>query len=140
MMSISIDPENDTPAQRMSTRSAGGAQWQHHTASHATSVMPQKASHYRGDRMNHQPVTLLRRAAGQPWVRLKGSPRPMNWPRSARDAEPGLTSVRLRVLVKAKMLSSVSVSQAHFVTMAKIWFTVFRSRSVPNLRRSRSLI
>ena len=35
--------------------------------------MLQKAfATYRGDKMNHQPVTLLRRAAGQPWVRLEG--------------------------------------------------------------------
>jgi protein SCO1/2 len=75
MMSISIDPENDTPAQlrEYAKRFGAGAQWQHYTGSHASSVTVQKAfATYRGDKMNHQPVTLLRRAAGQPWVRLEG--------------------------------------------------------------------
>jgi len=75
MMSISIDPENDTPAQLRdyAKRFSAGAQWQHYTGSHATSVMLQKAfATYRGDKMNHLPVTLLRRGVGQPWVRLEG--------------------------------------------------------------------
>lgn len=75
MMSISIDPENDTPQQlrEYARRFSAGAQWQHYTSTHATSVAVQKAfGTYRGDKMNHQPVTLLRRAAGQRWIRLEG--------------------------------------------------------------------
>lgn len=75
MVSISIDPENDTPAQlrEYARRFGAGPQWQHYTGSSAASVAVQKAfATYRGDKMNHQPVTLLRRAVGQPWVRLEG--------------------------------------------------------------------
>lgn len=75
MVSISIDPENDTPAQlrEYAKRFGAGPQWQHYTGSSATSVAVQKAfATYRGDKMNHQPVTLLRRDVGQPWVRLEG--------------------------------------------------------------------
>lgn len=75
MVSISIDPENDTPAQlrEYAKRFGAGPQWQHYTGSSAASVAVQKAfATYRGDKMNHQPVTLLRRTAGQPWVRLEG--------------------------------------------------------------------
>lgn len=75
MMSISIDPENDTPARlrEYARRFGAGPQWQHYTASNAASIAVQKAfATYRGDKMNHQPVTLLRRSAGQPWVRLEG--------------------------------------------------------------------
>ncbi len=75
MMSISIDPENDTPAQlrEYARRFGAGPQWQHYTGSSAASVAVQKAfAAWRGDKMNHQPLTLLRRAAGQRWVRLEG--------------------------------------------------------------------
>ena len=75
MMSISIDPENDTPAQlrEYASRFGAGPQWQHYTGSSAASVAVQKAfAAWRGDKMNHQPLTLLRRAAGQRWVRLEG--------------------------------------------------------------------
>ena len=64
-----------TPAQlrEYAKRFGAGPQWQHYTGSSAASVAVQKAfATYRGDKMNHQPVTLLRRTAGQPWVRLEG--------------------------------------------------------------------
>ncbi len=75
MMSISIDPENDTPAQlrEYAKRFGAGPQWQHYTGSSAASVAVQKAfATYRGDKMNHQPVTLLRAPGATRWVRLEG--------------------------------------------------------------------
>ena len=37
------------------------------------SVAAQRAfKSYRGDKMNHTPVTFLRAAPGQPWVRIDG--------------------------------------------------------------------
>jgi protein SCO1/2 len=75
MVSISIDPEYDTPARLVDYRKKYGAmgQWQHFTGTVEASVAAQKAfDAYRGDKMNHVPLTLLRAAPGQPWVRLEG--------------------------------------------------------------------
>jgi protein SCO1/2 len=75
MVSISIDPEYDTPARlaEYAKRFGAKAQWQHYTGTSQASVSLQKAFDvYRGDKMNHAPVTLLRAAPGKPWVRLDG--------------------------------------------------------------------
>jgi protein SCO1 len=75
MVSISIDPEEDTPARlnEYSKRYHPGAQWTFLTGTVEASVSAQRAfDAYRGDKMNHVPVTFFRRAPGQPWVRLDG--------------------------------------------------------------------
>lgn len=75
MVSISTDPEQDTPARLRdyAQRFSAGAQWRHYTGSVAASVAAQKAFNaYRGDKMSHDPLTLMRLAPGQPWVRLDG--------------------------------------------------------------------
>lgn len=75
MVSISIDPEQDTPPalRAYAGRYGAGPQWQLLTGSLADSVAVQRAFDvYRGDKMNHQPATFLRARAGQPWVRLDG--------------------------------------------------------------------
>lgn len=76
MVSISIDPENDTPARlkEYAARFQAGSQWRMLTGSLADSIAVQRAfDAFRGDKMNHEPVTFLR-AGGpdQPWVRLDG--------------------------------------------------------------------
>jgi protein SCO1/2 len=75
LISISIDPEEDTP-ERLSAyakRFDAGPQWRFYTGSHADSVSMQKAFHaYFGDKMHHRPTTFLRAAPGAPWVRLDG--------------------------------------------------------------------
>jgi len=74
-MSVSIDPDNDTPARlrEYAKRFSAGPQWNHYTGTLAASVALQKAFNaYRGDKMNHQPTTYLRAAPGKPWVRLDG--------------------------------------------------------------------
>jgi protein SCO1/2 len=75
LVSISIDPEYDTPkriaahARKFQAR----AQWQHYTGSAETSVAIQRAfDAYVGDKMNHMPITFLRAPAGKNWVRLEG--------------------------------------------------------------------
>lgn len=75
MVSISIDPEQDTPsrlrdyAQRFGTAGT----WAHYTSSSADAVAIQRAmSAWWGDKMNHQPVSFIRPAKGQTWVRLQG--------------------------------------------------------------------
>lgn len=75
MVSISIDPEQDTPAalKAYAGKYDAGPQWQMLTGSLDDSIAVQRAFDvYRGDKMNHQPATFLRAAPGQPWVRLAG--------------------------------------------------------------------
>jgi len=75
MMSISIDPEEDTPRRLAEFRKKYGAgpQWHHYTGSVEASVATQRAfGVYTGDKMGHTPVTLYRAAPGQQWVRLDG--------------------------------------------------------------------
>jgi protein SCO1/2 len=75
MVSISIDPEQDTPARlrNYAKQYQAGAQWNHYTGTTEASLAIQRAFDvYRGNKMNHNPVTLLRVAPGQPWLRLDG--------------------------------------------------------------------
>ena len=75
MVSISIDPEYDTAPrlEAYAKKYAASAQWQFYTGTLQDSVSLQKAfDAYRGDKMNHTPVTYLRSAPGKPWVRLDG--------------------------------------------------------------------
>ncbi len=75
MVSISIDPEQDTPERlaEYARRYKAGPQWTHYTGTLGASVMLQKAFQaYFGDKMHHRPVTFIRAAPGQPWVRLDG--------------------------------------------------------------------
>ncbi|BDG02337.1 SCO family protein [Anaeromyxobacter oryzae] len=75
LVSISIDPEQDTPA-RLSeyARSFGaGPGWRFYTGTAEASVAAQRAFDvYRGDKMDHTPVAFLRAAPGRPWVRIDG--------------------------------------------------------------------
>ena len=75
MVSVSIDPEQDTPAalKAYAGKFGAGRQWQMLTGSLNDSIAVQRAFDvYRGDKMNHQPATFLRANPGQPWVRLDG--------------------------------------------------------------------
>ena len=75
MMSISTDPEQDTPARLREYAHKFGARpgWQHYTGTLAASLAAQRAFDvYRGDKMSHTPVTLLRAANSQTWRRIDG--------------------------------------------------------------------
>ena len=75
MISITIDPGHDTPArlQDYAQRFHAGAQWQFLTGAPDAIVAIQKAfDAYRGSKVNHEPLTFMRGAAGQPWVRIDG--------------------------------------------------------------------
>lgn len=75
MVSISIDPEEDTPSalKAYAGKYGAGPQWQMLTGSLNDSIAVQRAFDvYRGDKMSHQPATFLRAGRGQPWVRLDG--------------------------------------------------------------------
>jgi protein SCO1/2 len=75
MVSFSIDPEEDTPARLRdyARRYDAGPQWQFYTGTLEASIAVQKAfDAFRGDKMNHEPVILMRRAPGESWIRLQG--------------------------------------------------------------------
>lgn len=75
LVSISVDPEADTPAQlrAFARRYSAGPSWQYYTGTVAASIAAQRAFDvYRGDKMGHTPVTLVRPVSGGPWVRLDG--------------------------------------------------------------------
>lgn len=88
IMSISIDPEADTP-ERLRTYAAhfdAGPEWQHYTGTVDASVAAQRAFNvYRGDKMNHTPVTFVRAAPGQPWLRIDGFATPTELLAAYRD-------------------------------------------------------
>lgn len=87
MISVSIDPEQDTPARLRdyAKRFGAGPQWRHYTGTPEASIVVQKAfDTWRGDKMNHQPVTLLRAPGATRWVRLEGFVSPTQLAAEAR--------------------------------------------------------
>lgn len=75
MVSVSIDPEHDTPARlaAYAKRFDAGPQWFHYTGTVEASISVQKAfGAYYGDKMNHRPAVFMRAGPGKPWVRLDG--------------------------------------------------------------------
>ncbi len=79
MVSVSIDPEHDTPEKlrEYAAKFKAGPQWNHYTGTLENSVAIQKAFNaYRGDKMNHTPLTIIRVAPGKTWVRLDGFAKP----------------------------------------------------------------
>ena len=75
LMSISIDPEQDTPARLAdyARKFHAGPGWQYYTGTVAASLAAQRAFDvYRGEKMSHTPVTLVRAAPGKPWLRIEG--------------------------------------------------------------------
>ena len=92
LMSISIDPEEDTP-QRLTEYAKkfnSGPEWQHYTGTLAASVAAQKAFDvYRGEKMSHTAVTLLRAAPGKPWKRIDGFATPDDLIKTYRELTAG---------------------------------------------------
>lgn len=75
MVSITIDPEQDTPARLAEYRDRFKAQpgWQFYTGQRDDIVSVQRAFDiYRGDKMNHPPVAFLE--VGGKWTRFEGFP------------------------------------------------------------------
>jgi protein SCO1/2 len=75
MISITIDPEYDTPARlrAYAARYDADAQWRFLTGRLQNIVAIQKAfDAYRGSKMNHEPLTFLRASTDAPWVRIEG--------------------------------------------------------------------
>jgi protein SCO1/2 len=77
LISISIDPEQDTPKvlADYAKRFHAGPTWSFYTGTTQQSIDVQRAfGVYSGDKMNHRPVTFLRAAQGDQWIRLEGFP------------------------------------------------------------------
>ena len=75
LVSISIDPEQDTPAKlrEYAQRFGAGPEWQHYTGTLGASQTVQRAFDvYRGNKMDHAPAILVRAATGASWVRIDG--------------------------------------------------------------------
>ena len=75
MVSISIDPEHDTPArlQAYARQHKARRHWRFLTGRREDIITVQKAfDAYWGNKMRHIPLTYLRAAPGAPWVRLEG--------------------------------------------------------------------
>lgn len=75
MISITIDPEHDTPDRlaAYAERFGAGRQWHFLTGQLDDVVAVQQAfDAYRGNKMGHEPLTFLRTTAGASWIRLEG--------------------------------------------------------------------
>lgn len=75
MVSVSIDPENDTPTRlkAYAQKYEADPHWTFLTGSVEDVADVQRAfAAYDSDKMNHQPLTLLRTAPGDQWLRIDG--------------------------------------------------------------------
>lgn len=75
MVSISIDPEQDTPARLRdyAQRHEAGPDWHFLTGSVEQIAAVQRAfDAYRGSKFNHAPLTFLRMPGDARWVRIEG--------------------------------------------------------------------
>ena len=75
LVSISIDPEADTPAalRAYAKRYRAGESWVFLTGTRAASEAAQRAfGAFRGDKTNHAPTTYVRRAPDGAWEQLDG--------------------------------------------------------------------
>lgn len=75
MISITIDPEYDTPERLRgyAVRFNAGPQWQFYTGASDDIVTIQKAfDAYRGSKANHEPLTFLRVPEDPQWLRVNG--------------------------------------------------------------------
>ncbi len=75
MISITIDPEQDTPdaLKAYARRFKAGPQWRFLTGSLADIVRVQRAfDAYRGNKMSHQPLAFLRADPDAEWIRIEG--------------------------------------------------------------------
>ncbi|WP_246024934.1 SCO family protein [Paraburkholderia dinghuensis] len=75
LVSISIDPEEDTPERlrAYAARFNAGPEWQFYTGTIEASIAAQQAFNvYRGDKMNHTAAVFFRAAPGRQWLRIDG--------------------------------------------------------------------
>lgn len=89
MVSVSIDPDNDTPSRLKAYAQKFGADanWTFLTGPVQDIAAVQRAfDAYDSDKMNHQPLTLLRAAPGSQWIRIDGFANPSQLASEYRNA------------------------------------------------------
>jgi protein SCO1/2 len=94
MLSVSIDPGQDTPAhlKEYAERFHAGPQWLFNTGSQkAIDDIEQAFNVYRPDKMSHTPVTFIRPRGSRQWVRLDGFASPQQL---IREALPPVMATR----------------------------------------------
>lgn len=97
IVSISIDPEHDTPARLRdyAERHRAGPDWHLLTGDKQAILQVARAfDAWRGDKMNHTPSTYLRAGPDQPWVRLDGFATPNEVVREYRSAVAATAKTR----------------------------------------------
>jgi protein SCO1/2 len=75
MVSVSIDPEYDTPERlaEYAKKFRAGPQWDFITGTSEQMIAVQKAfDAYEGNKMNHRALTLMRMPGSDEWIRLEG--------------------------------------------------------------------
>ncbi|MFZ2541146.1 MAG: SCO family protein [Gallionella sp.] len=75
LVSISVDPEQDTPEKlkEYAQQFGAGTQWRFFTGTISDSIHVQRAfDAYRGDKMSQVPLTFIRDANTTQWVRIDG--------------------------------------------------------------------
>jgi protein SCO1/2 len=75
LVSITIDPEEDTPARlaEYARELHAGPEWQHYTGTVQAIIATARAFNVdRGDKMSHTPVILVRPTPGNTWIRFDG--------------------------------------------------------------------
>lgn len=96
LVSISTDPEQDTPARLREYAKKFGARpgWEHYTGTLEASVATQRAfDAYLGDKMSHAPVTWIRAAHDTTWHRVDGFLTPAQLMREYRRVEASRESL-----------------------------------------------
>jgi protein SCO1/2 len=99
IVSISIDPEYDTPARlrEYAARLNAGPEWHLLTGSKEAILAVARAfDAWKGDKMNHAPTTYLRSPQGKSWIRLDGFASPAEIVREYRS----LVGTRLSALAR----------------------------------------
>ncbi len=79
-LTFTIDPDNDTPEQlaKFARQFGAGAGWQFFTGKFDDLLRQQQAFDvYRGAKAGHPPVVMMRHGRAAPWVRIEGTPSPL---------------------------------------------------------------
>jgi protein SCO1 len=81
ILTFTIDPDNDTPAQLRKFSSSFNIDtgWIFYTGTYDAMLHVQKFFNvYRGSKANHPPIILMKKNKTAPWVRMEGFPKPQD--------------------------------------------------------------
>jgi protein SCO1 len=81
ILTFTIDPDNDTPAQLRKFSSSFNIDkgWIFYTGTYDAMFHVQKFFNvYRGSKANHPPIILMKKNKTAPWVRMEGFPKPQD--------------------------------------------------------------